>query len=256
MSATGRGSEYIENGVYLTPAPLARALVALVPFLDTPTMVLEPSVGGGAFVAALLERERRTRVYHRYQAIDVDPMATGLDMVREEGGWAAAGDFLTAALPVRPGAIVGNPPFAIPQPARPCATCAATGWRTSPRKIAGWEYDPIPAAWKRACQRCDGTGSITPAPLPVAEKHMRRCLDVVAPGGHVALLLRLAMLEGTERREFWLQHPARKVWPLSRRPSFTGSGSDATAYGWFWWTSGYTGPSELGAPIDWDTASS
>lgn len=79
----------------------------------------------------------------------------------------------------------------------------------------------------------------------IAEAHIRRALNVVAPGGSVAFLLRLAMLESAGRAALWRQYPCRKIWVLTERPSFTGSGTDATAYGWFWWDLSYTGPTTL-----------
>jgi hypothetical protein len=33
---------------------------------------------------------------------------------------------------------------------------------------------------------------------------------------------------------------------LSRRPSFTGGGTDSAAYGWFVWRKGYVGSPRLG----------
>lgn len=55
----------------------------------------------------------------------------------------------------------------------------------------------------------------------------------VAPVVHV--LLRLGFLEGQARGE-WLSHnmPSH-IRVLSKRPSFTGKGTDAAAYAWFTW---------------------
>jgi hypothetical protein len=50
------------------------------------------------------------------------------------------------------------------------------------------------------------------------------------------MLLRLGFLESKKRREFWRRHPLTQLYPLIERPSFTGSGTDATAYGWFVWS--------------------
>ena len=82
-------------------------------------------------------------------------------------------------------------------------------------------------------------------PYQGAERHVLRGLRSVREGGSVAFLLRLGFLEGQNRINFWRQHPARKVFVLSERPSFTGRGTDSAAYGFFWWTRGWTGETSL-----------
>jgi hypothetical protein len=62
-----------------------------------------------------------------------------------------------------------------------------------------------------------------------------KSLALVASGGHVALLGRLGLLESAARYSFWQNHAPKAVLVLSKRPSFTGGGSDASAYGWFVW---------------------
>lgn len=49
-------------------------------------------------------------------------------------------------------------------------------------------------------------------------------------------LLRLGFLGSQARRLFWLEHPPRALVILSKRPSFTGKGTDSADYGWFIWT--------------------
>lgn len=52
----------------------------------------------------------------------------------------------------------------------------------------------------------------------------------------VILLLRLGFLESRARYHFWQHHVSRlKLFVLSERPSFTGGGTDSTAYAWFVW---------------------
>ena len=87
-------------------------------------------------------------------------------------------------------------------------------------------------------------------PYRNAEAHIRQALDIVAPGGHVVFLLRLAMLEGQARRALWAEHPPKRVLVLSRRPSFTGGGTDSAAYGVFVWRCGFVGTPTLGW-LDW-----
>ena len=76
-------------------------------------------------------------------------------------------------------------------------------------------------------------------PYQDAEAHVAHALRCVREGGSVAFLLRLGFLEGQKRIPFWRTHPARRVFVLSERPSFTGGGTDSAAYGFFWWSRGW-----------------
>ena len=236
MSATGiGGGEYLVNAAYQTPVLLTRPLVALLPFLAQPQVILEPSVGGGAWVRAVLEREARERVFHRYLAVDVDPAAAGLALVEQEGGEAVIGDFIgpELVLPRRPTVVLGNPPFGIPQPEQPCPDCGGTGRRLLRRGA------------ERPCKKCKTSGRWRPKPIPCAQDHIDRALKVVSARGHVVLLLRLAMLAGQDRIAFWKEHPARHIWVIADRPDFTGEGGDSAEYALFWWDLGYTGPTTI-----------
>lgn len=48
-------------------------------------------------------------------------------------------------------------------------------------------------------------------------------------------LLRTNFLESKKRFEWWQDKPPTKLYVLSKRPSFTGKGTDATSYSWFIW---------------------
>ena len=193
MSATNRGSERRTLDAYYTADAVARACVAALPDIPPGGHVLEPHVGGGAFLRAVQGRWADAYTV----ALDVDPTAAGLIGSHE----CAAEDFLDPSVPHEPYAlIVGNPPYA------------------------------------------------------TAEAHIRRALDLVADGGYVAFLLRLAMLESMQRVPLWRDHPPLAVHVLSRRPSFTGGGTDSAAYGFFVWRRGHRGPTALHWLPDWRTA--
>lgn len=51
----------------------------------------------------------------------------------------------------------------------------------------------------------------------------------------VIMLQRLGFLGSQKRHDFWNKYPPDAVWALSKRPSFTGTGTDAHEYGWFIW---------------------
>lgn len=61
----------------------------------------------------------------------------------------------------------------------------------------------------------------------------------------VAMLLRINWLAGV-RRAGWLMEHTPAVYVLSRRPSFTGSGTDACDYAWMVWGLGHSQVQILG----------
>lgn len=90
---------------------------------------------------------------------------------------------------------------------------------------------------------------ITNPPFKMVAPFMRQALGLST--GKVALLLRLACLEGTERREIFASTPLARVWVFSKRLTMyregkaTGEGG-MLAFAWFVWEHGYTGKPELG----------
>lgn len=83
-------------------------------------------------------------------------------------------------------------------------------------------------------------------PYSQALQFVSHALKTVRRGGTVCALLRLNWLAGKGRREFHQRYPS-DVYVLTKRPSFTGRGTDATDYAWFvwgpergnrWWTLG------------------
>lgn len=89
--------------------------------------------------------------------------------------------------------------------------------------------DALTVEWPRA------NLIITNPPFSLAQEFAEKALASVAPGGTVALLLRLGFLEGKKRLAFHRANGS-SVFVLASRPSFTGDGkTDASAYGWFLW---------------------
>lgn len=80
---------------------------------------------------------------------------------------------------------------------------------------------------------------ITNPPFTYAKEFIELC-KTNYPNAEVIMLLRLALLESKKRYEFWQQYPVNKLYILSQRPSFTGKGTDATAYAWFVWNNDTT----------------
>ena len=51
----------------------------------------------------------------------------------------------------------------------------------------------------------------------------------------VVMLLRINFLGSKKRYNFWQNNKPDAIYVLSKRPSFTGKGTDATEYAWFVW---------------------
>lgn len=76
---------------------------------------------------------------------------------------------------------------------------------------------------------------ITNPPYSIAQEIIEHCFEIASPETEIIMLLRLAFLESKKRYDFWQKHPVNELYVLSERPSFTGKGTDATAYAWFVW---------------------
>jgi hypothetical protein len=74
-------------------------------------------------------------------------------------------------------------------------------------------------------------------PYALAMDFILHSMKCVGGRGHVIALLRLNFLGAQKRAGFHRQHGS-DVSVLPRRPSFTGSGTDATEYAWFVWGPG------------------
>ena len=78
---------------------------------------------------------------------------------------------------------------------------------------------------------------ITNPPYSLAIDFVEKCLSLSDQSkyrGLVCMLLRLGFLESKSRNKFLIDYTP-SVWVTSKRPSFTGNGTDASAYGWFVW---------------------
>jgi hypothetical protein len=73
---------------------------------------------------------------------------------------------------------------------------------------------------------------ITNPPFSIAQEFISHSL---AHANTVIMLLRLNFLASIKRYDWWSVNPPTALHVLSKRPSFTGSGTDATDYGWFVW---------------------
>jgi hypothetical protein len=78
-------------------------------------------------------------------------------------------------------------------------------------------------------------------PFDLAERFIRRALALVPDGGHVAMLLRMALAAG-RREGLHEQFPLLRLDPVTPRPSFTGGGTDkGQEYALLCWKKGWKG---------------
>ncbi len=72
-------------------------------------------------------------------------------------------------------------------------------------------------------------------PYSKAIDFIKKSLGLLEENGVLIFLLRTAFLESRSRYDFWQENPLSGLYTLSKRPSFTGKGTDATSYSWFVW---------------------
>lgn len=73
----------------------------------------------------------------------------------------------------------------------------------------------------------------TNPPFSIAQEFIEKALGM-APT--VIMLLRINFLSSLKRQPFWLMYPPDGMIVLSKRPSFTGTGTDSQEYAWFVWS--------------------
>ena len=81
---------------------------------------------------------------------------------------------------------------------------------------------------------------ITNPPFSMAQEFIEHCFKIKGENTKIIMLLRLSFLESQRRYAFWKTHPVNKLYVLSKRPSFTGKGTDSAAYAWFVWDNSKT----------------
>lgn len=72
-------------------------------------------------------------------------------------------------------------------------------------------------------------------PYSLAQEFVDKSLSLLKEDGCLIFLLRAAFLESKKRFVWWQDKLPSGLYVLNERPSFTGKGTDATAYAWFIW---------------------
>lgn len=92
---------------------------------------------------------------------------------------------------------------------------------------------------------------ITNPPYFCAGDFLRHALDISKEGVKIAMLFRLAFLEGQARYDLFRKYPPKTVYVFSKRlncaknAEFEKYKSSAIAFAWFVWETGYNGKTEL-----------
>jgi len=210
MSATNRnGLERHEHDFYETPTWAIDAILDVLgigPEWDG--YAVDPGTGTGAIAHRIAERAPKADV----RGIELVPelleqakTTRAASIAWENASW------LTWTPDGTPDLIVANPPYQL------------THW------------DPNKVVMKKGKDTGERGGIVIDDPN-YAEKFIRKALEVAGKKGTVAMLLRENYFAPKTRRALrTLGLPDMHT--LEKRPSFNGSGTDATDYSWFVWAS-------------------
>ena len=92
---------------------------------------------------------------------------------------------------------------------------------------------------------------VTNPPYFCANEFLKHALEISKEKIKIAMLFRLAFLEGQKRYELFKEHPPQRVYVFSKRLNcakngeFWKSKSSGIAFAWFLWKVGYIGSTEL-----------
>lgn len=73
---------------------------------------------------------------------------------------------------------------------------------------------------------------VTNPPFSIAQEFITHALELADT---VIMLLRVNFLGSQKRYPFWVNNEPKALYILSKRPSFTGTGTDSTEYAWYIW---------------------
>ncbi len=104
MSRAGKRKDRVALDAYITPDPVASLCVAQLPRSQVlRPVILEPSVGGGAFARAARAHFGTCHI----TGVDLDPAPFGM----VDCDFFIHSDWMHALIPERPDWIIGNPPY-------------------------------------------------------------------------------------------------------------------------------------------------
>lgn len=128
---------------------------------------------------------------------------------------------------------------------------AAKGYRTISTDVADYGFDGARRLdFLKPFSVKNSVGAvITNPPYKDAQAFVEKALTV--SHGKVAMLLKLAFLEGQKRTDFYEKTPPVRVWVFRRRIQLTRNGEPMKnggmiAFAWFVWEKGFTGKPTIG----------
>lgn len=94
---------------------------------------------------------------------------------------------------------------------------------------------------------------ITNPPYKFAVEFAEKAMEMLMPGGKLAMFLKLTFLEGKKRKDFFDKYPPRMIYVMRNRVDcalngdFSGKAGKAVCYAWFVWQKGW----EWLPQVDW-----
>lgn len=209
MSATNRGGlARHEHDFYETPSEAIDVLIdALGIGPEYEGYVVDAGCGNGAIARRIAARAPLCDV----RGVELQPEL--LARAAELGGPSVAweqGDWLAWQADGQPDLIVSNPPY---------------------QKVV---WDPNKELRRKGKLTGERGGFVVEDPH-LAERFIRKALSCVSRRGTVAMLLRSNYFIPACRRPLREEYGSPDLYGLEKRPSFNGSGTDATDYVWAVW---------------------
>ncbi len=259
-------------GAYDTPPALARAIldrvVAVVPELTGDAsrqyeQILEPHVGSGAFLRAMLDRWPDPFDSPGIEVYDLDPFAPGIDLAPDRVTVSPYGaphrhtlGRLQGTCPICGDWFVGRTVRALcPDHAVRRKPCPGSGQPVMPPDAYDVP-DPVRCGFLTTAPKFRPTivlgnppyGARVPwrpkNPEPVAHLHVAHALAV--SGRHVFQVLRQSWIAPDRHRELTDSGHLRAVWTIRPRPPFawfgTTKGTDSGPSALYWWDKSWTAP--------------
>lgn len=209
MSATNRGGlQRHEFDFYETPDEAIDTVLDVLGIdANFDGYAVDAGCGNGAIAGRIAGRAPNADVRGIEKNPDLIERAKEKRLVSV--AWECA-DWLTWQSDGTPDLVVANPPYQL------------THW--DPEKVVMKKGKPT-----------GERGGLVYDDRHYAEKFIRKALEVAGKKGTVAMLLRENYLVPKTRRKLREEFGIPNIHALERRPSFNGSGTDATDYAWFIW---------------------
>ena len=214
MSSTNRGATRANNDFYETPAgaaaPVMRELREM--FGDYYALIVDAGAGLGALTRAACAEFESGMV----EAVEAFPEGLPLDRTVLDGEQRANAEWVSR----------GADRYEARLRAAGAVSVTVADFLTLDRQVDIVVSNP---------------------PFALAMDFLRHTVEDIDPP-LAAFLLRLNFLGSAKRADWLEQHPPRAIRVLTKRPNFTGQGTDSIEYAWMLWGRGVPAGT---APIGW-----